>query len=526
VRRVAPLVAAVFVAAAVLPFLARAEEPPQRAVPRAQCGPGDRPEPGLQGRPASPDGHTCNTEVIGHFGSAGAYRVHRYVDAAGHECAFYDSSLVFPIGVMKQGADGTGVYVLDMTDPTKPVKTANLVTPAMLSPHESLSLNKKRGLLAAVMGNPITLPGFVDIYDVSQDCRHPVLKSSSPVGIFGHEGEFSPDGNTYWVSSSGATGTVVAVDISDPVVPKPLWMGFYRGHGLNVSDDGNRVYLTTLGTGAPPDGVVILDSTQIQQRVPDPQVPEISTVTWNDVSIPQTAIPVTIKGHRYLVQVDEFATKNGPVPSGEPDAHVGAARIIDIEDETKPSVVSTMKLEVNLTEHRAETLDDPGNENPLGGYTAHYCAVPKREDPGIVACSFVLSGLRVFDIRDPLHPRELAYFVAPAAVGGATASASNYTLSAPTFVPERGEVWYADGNSGFYAVRLTNGVWPFPAPAAAAPAPAAQVLGGQASRPAPAPAGAGRLPSTGGSTAAPLLGLGLLLAAVVARRVSRATAAR
>jgi hypothetical protein len=30
-------------------------------------------------------------------------------------------------------------------------------------------------------------------------------------------------------------------------------------------------------------------------------------------------------------------------------------------------------------------------------------------------------------------------------------------MSSPSFVPERGEIWYSDGLSGFYVVRLTNG---------------------------------------------------------------------
>ena len=29
-------------------------------------------------------------------------------------------------------------------------------------------------------------------------------------------------------------------------------------------------------------------------------------------------------------------------------------------------------------------------------------------------------------------------------------------MSSPAFVPERNEIWYSDGLSGFYAVRLTN----------------------------------------------------------------------
>ena len=33
--------------------------------------------------------------------------------------------------------------------------------------------------------------------------------------------------------------------------------------------------------------------------------------------------------------------------------------------------------------------------------------------------------------------------------------------SAPAFDPQHGQIWYSDGNQGFFAVQLTNGVWPF-----------------------------------------------------------------
>jgi hypothetical protein len=46
---------------------------------------------------------------------------------------------------------------------------------------------------------------------------------------------------------------------------------------------------------------------------------------------------------------------------------------------------------------------------------------------------------------------------------------SHFAMSAPAFVPERNEVWYSDGMYGFYAVRLSDGVWS-PSTAAAAPA--------------------------------------------------------
>ena len=74
----------------------------------------------------------------------------------------------------------------------------------------------------------------------------------------------------------------------------------------------------------------------------------------------------------------------------------------------------------------------------------------------------ILSGLRVFDIRDPDHPREIAYFNSPIPPRSTPGfEASNWAMASPSFVPNRGEIWYSDGYSGFWAVRVTNGVWPF-----------------------------------------------------------------
>ena len=146
----------------------------------------------------------------------------------------------------------------------------------------------------------------------------------------------------------------------------------------------------------------------------------------------------------------------------------GAARIIDIGDETKPTVISNIRLEVHQPENFATLDNDPGAANPVGGYAAHYCNVPRYADPGIVACSMLSSGLRVFDIRDPYQPREIAYFNQPSKLTphfGDTPLAKlatnlippSWAQSSPTFVPERCEIWYSDGRTGFYNVRLTNG---------------------------------------------------------------------
>jgi hypothetical protein len=442
-------------------------------VPRAECGPNDTPERGVQGRLSTEDvrsgyaadGITCNTEIVsrhgtsGVTGGAGGYKVFHYVDDAGNECAIYDSTLLAPLNAPKVGTDLVGVIVLDMSDPANPVQTANLVTPAMLSPHESMSLHAESGLLAATAGNPVFKPGQVDLYDLSKDCRQPVLLSSTPTGILGHEGAFSPDGKTFWVTSTNL-GFITAIDVSNPMLPSIVWTT--RGisiHGFSISDDGNRFYGANAGTR----GLTILDVSQVQARVPDPVVTQVSHMSWPTVSIPQHTIPVTIGGEPFLIEMDEFA--NGA--TGDPASKIGAARIISLEDEAAPVVVSDLRLEIHEPENIEASKDDPGAQWGLGGYTGHYCGVPQRHEPGIVACSFILSGLRIFDITDPYAPREIAYFNAPIEPADGVPGGSNtsitphaaYAMSAPAFVPERREIWYTDGSLGFFNLRVTNNAW-------------------------------------------------------------------
>ena len=452
---------------AALAVAALAAPAPAAAVPvppRARCAPGSHPEPGMQGRvPASAvasgkasGGYRCNVRQVGHEGYGGGFKVYRYVDRGGHECAFYDTTLLFPLNARNLGDRPTGVAVLDMSNPSRPRRTATLQTAAMQSPHESLNLNPRRGLLAAVMGSPGTYPGVVDVYDVRADCRHPALQASLPVGFLGHESGFAPDGRTFYATSL-FDGHVTAVDLTNPKLPRPITVFDSFSHALTVSDDGRRGYVAARGVG-----LSILDLSDVQRRVPMPQVREVSHLGWNPLTIPQNAIPVTIRGHAYAVEMDEFSTdESGSSFPAQNGNVVGAARIIDIGNERKPRVVSNIRLQVHQPKNRARIAGDPGAKSYVQGYAGHYCSVPRRRDPGIVACSFILSGLRVFDIRDPRHPREIAYFLAPLRPSPGFAELTNYAMSAPAFVPARGEIWYSDGNSGFYAVRLRRGVWPF-----------------------------------------------------------------
>jgi hypothetical protein len=418
------------------------------------CDKGSRPEK-VQGKVPAADyesgraakGYFCNARQVSHFGTSGGYRVERYVDKAGHECAYWDSTLLWPHNVPEQGTEGPGLRVMDVSNPKRPVHTDTLRTPAMQSPHESVRLNVKRGLLVADMGYPTWNPGFIDVFDVTEDCRHPVLQSSTPMGILGHEGGFAPDGMTYYVASLYGH-SLAAVDLTEPKAPVLLWAtSDYQPHGVSISNDGNRLYMAESafneGTGDF-TGLTILDVSEIQKRVLNPTVRRISRLTWPELSTPQNATPFTLRGHKYLLETDEFGS----------GAQIGAARIIDVENEKKPFIVSNLRLTVNKGDQTA----DPGDDQPFQGYQGHYCSLPSRVNPTTVACSFIMSGLRVFDIRNPKKPREIAYFNKPLipGTGAFPNKAGAFAMAAPAYDDKTNDIWYTDGNSGFYVVRLTK----------------------------------------------------------------------
>lgn len=442
--------------------------------PQAECGPGAREETDIQGRVPSADyesgrvakGYRCNTRPVAHQGNTGGFKVIRYRDSKGRACAYYDSTLLFPKDVLMNAAEGLGVVVLDMSDPRNPKQTATLVSPAMQSPHESVLLNKKRGLLAAVLGNAGTNAGILDVYDVKADCRDPQLLSSTPSAVLGHESGFAPDGRTFYAASAGGQ-TLVAIDLTDPAAPIPVFQQYgVNYHGLRLSSDGRTLYVANIGN--PTDGAFssgglrIIDVSEIQERKAEPEVTVLSDLTWDEHSIPQVAEPFTRDGRPYLLEVDEFANYDlagGPDQSSAP---VGAARIIDISDPRHPFVVSNLRLAVHQPEARqGEQQDDPGAVSPVQGYAGHYCSLPKRKDPRLVACSMIASGLRIFDISRLGNPQEVGYFNKPIPPGTKPANPEaqgGYAMSQPAWDVKRGSVWFSDGNTGFWNIRLTNGV--------------------------------------------------------------------
>ena len=113
------------------------------------------------------------------------------------------------------------------------------------------------------------------------------------------------------------------------------------------------------------------------------------------------------------------------------------------------------------TAHAAAAGDPSPLPSANFAYSAHYCAIPREVDPEIAACSFINSGLRVFNIADPLHPREVAYFISPPK-RAANGNPGDLALSQPAFDPAHRQVWYTDATSGFYSLQLDSSAWPHP----------------------------------------------------------------
>ncbi len=496
-------------------------------VPKAVCGPGDRPETALQGqvpaamRAAGFQGFNCNLQLLGqHRGDGANWQTTQFRQKLRHAaddpddrdsgggntrriCGYHGTASPT---LSRPGRANMGVPVIDLTDPRNPTPTAYLTTVSMLDPWESLKVNERRQLLAADNGQDGAGGPEVDIYDISDDCRFPQLLASVKVGtgtdgggvvtpIIGHEGSWAPDGLTYYGGGRTVPNNYYAVDTTDATKPKLLTSWFVprvgtggRTHGLSISDDGTRGYFVSIGSINPAtltdpnvpanNGLVIYDLSEIQQRLPNPQPKVLGEVYWKDGATAQHTINVRIKGKPYVIFVDEGGS-GGTTSAAQLAAACAAgmapfpmARIIDISDERNPKVVTKIMHEVHDPKNCPQVLPDVVGLS-IFTYGTHYCSVDNRKNATTLACGMFNSGIRVFDIRDPLRPKEIAYFN-PAGVM-TDSPGSNHTLG-NNFRPggadwcsaqvhldaRRGTLWTTCQDNGVLSLKFTNGVWPFP----------------------------------------------------------------
>jgi len=309
--------------------------------------------------------------------------------------------------------------------------------------------------------------------------------------IIGHEGSWAPDGLTYY-GGDLRHQQYYAVDTSDPARPKLLatWKpGIATVHGMSITEDGKRGYFVSLGgLGTTPadvlnpatpatNGLLIYDLSEIQARKPNPQVRLESKLLWKDGSVAQHTIPARINGKPFVIFIDE-AGSGGLSNSVQHAAACAAgftpfpmARIIDISDETNPKIVSRLMLEIHNPANCAQTGPDIVGLNVFT-YGSHYCSIDNRKHTTTLACGYFNAGIRVFDIRDPQRPKEIAYFnpagtrtPSPGSnhnrVGGWVSGGPDWCSAQVQLDAKRGLLWTTCQDNGVLVLKFREGVWPF-----------------------------------------------------------------
>jgi hypothetical protein len=466
--------ATIVICVAVLGFAAAPANAQTQYVGKAKCQADDPVETGLQGQVPLADrasgraasGYRCNLKEIGALQTQGWISLDTYGN-----CAYFSDT---------EGGVDTGTLAVDVSDPAKPTRTAYLTSPAMGNTWESMKINARRGLLAAGHDGVNVL----DVYDVKTDCRQPKLLFSGevPTGI-GHEGFFAPDGNTYYMAAYG--DHVSPIDLADPAHPKELDScieTFCQIHGGSLNEAGTRGYFAQVNS---PDGLAVVDTSDIQARKNNPEMKSIATLPfpWNAAN--QATIPVTYGGRPHLVSFGELTINPAAADSGAPftphcptqgETNFDFPRILDIADETKPKIVTKLMNEVmnpvncpfvagDNTMPTAGTLtgDDAQTKillSALFAYDAHYCSIDRSVDPTLLGCGQALSGVRLYDIRDPQHVSEIAYYV-PGTVDPAQPNVDSVGAR-PIIRSDLGQVWAVSFEKGFKVFEFAKGVWPFP----------------------------------------------------------------
>ena len=471
--------------------------PAPATVPKARCGPDDRPETGLQGQGAplvdqltgrTKAGYTCNTRLVGEttIGNRGnnvqmAWAGDCAYVATAHPAFLYQMDPIDPTVVTSHPA---GLAVIDATDPSNPRHGDILRTRGSADSFEMLTSRDTPTRKIVVAGD---YEGKrIDVYDAGDDCRKPKLKASWDLPLPGHNVTLSPDGKTLYatvgikqqpIASILFNASVMAVDLTDMADPEligsfPLTddQGTkWSSHEVDVSADGTRIYAAaTTGVGdqahtpipffIPRNGdgaVLIFDSSDIAARRPDPKLEFISA--WRP-------------GGRHSARVGQVGDQTILVAADELGECLTAAypRIADITDERNPVELSQYRLQVHDPANCPRVLlDMPG----AAFYSSHYNDIDSSADTKLGLFPMSMGGLRIADLRDPVRPKEIGYYIPRVNPAGIkldpglarccfNPNVAQFVHSNVRYRPEKRQVWLTSWTGGFHIIELSEDVAP------------------------------------------------------------------
>ena len=436
--------------------------------------PGDRLEPGLQGQQMAADHpgsilaqpYSKGMHVIGHSPISG--RDSNVQLAWVGACAYVASSSPNFLG---WGVTSTpamyGVAVIDVSTPTAPRQVGLLRERGALYASETLSAVAAPGrkVLAAGSYGAKDDQAYTQIYDVS-DCAHPKLMSEIKWPESVHTLTLSPNGKHLYatrIEPFTGKGGIDVEDISD--LAHPRYLGKFQAtrpdgsayafapHEMSISPDEKRLYVGVIsstggdlnktikinppnreGLGPDAGGIYIFDNSDLAEGRPDPKLRLIGTAEhggWHSV------MPARIGGVPSLVAGGELLACPGSWP-----------KIVNIADERRPRITGEIRLAMNHAENcppqSAAEKGSGGISPDPGTATIHFNDVDSATDTRLGLINFMWAGFRVFDIRNPAHTTEVAYFKPGDACSGHV-----------RYLPKSGQIWVSCAASGFYVLELT-----------------------------------------------------------------------
>jgi hypothetical protein len=147
-----------------------------------------------------------------------------------------------------------------------------------------------------------------------------------------------------------------------------------------------------------------------------------------------------------------YGTAYGCLPeTANPFAGPAQPWLTNIADPSDPRLVSQFGLEINNPENCLEQIDSGANQS------VHYHDVDDPKDTTFAMASMWNAGLRVFDVRKPANPTEVAYFN-PGDVDRSENTTLDKAWGHVRFVPETGHIWFATEDGGFWVVRIEGKV--------------------------------------------------------------------
>jgi hypothetical protein len=358
-----------------------------------------------------------------------------------------------------------GWSILDVTDPTAPQLVTYIPGPENTW---TIQIQVADGKMITALeriapgwggadGQPYT-EGFF-IFDVSEPTK-PRRIGHFQTGSTGTHRNFYDDGNFVHAAAGapGMAGKIYRiVDIADPAKPRevgrfslPEQTGDGAASGLKFSlhgpahIEGKRAYLP-YGDG----GAIILDISEFAQ----PGM--ISQLAFRGITATQgihTFLPLPRR--KIALINDEAIRENG-------DENLNMAGIVDISNESQPRLISLFPLPEPPPESGLKNFYEKGGR--FGPHNQHHpnhqTCLQDRDD--VAYLTYFNAGLRIYDIRAPRTPKEIAYFIPPdpkTRIG--TKPSQLVAQTEDVLVDRRGCIYISDKNQGIYILKLSR-LWPY-----------------------------------------------------------------